>query len=1761
MAGGKIDILVEPDTKGFSGKLDAGLRGAMGKAAGIGAGIAAALGTAQMGKDIVKLGMDLDTAMNNLRAVSGATSAELASMREHAKELGQATDLVGTSTTDAVDAMLELSRGGFSVEQAMDGAKGSLQLATAAQIEVGQAAEMTSTFINTFGLEAADAGRVADVLAGAANAAAGEIPDMALGMQQAGTVASMFGISMEETTTALAMFANAGISGSDAGTSLKTMLTMLANPSKQAQEALDELGVAAFDAKGEFVGLPELFEQLGDAKERMSQEDFNQAAAAAFGTDAIRAAGVGAQAAGDNWDKLYEQITRTGSAAKMAEAQTQGLPGIKDRLENTLEGIGTDIYEDIQPTLVRLGTLALDTLEDVGPQIEGFVSGIASTVEDLANSGKLEEVFNRAVVTAKDLLGVAKTVVSVVESVAGFADKLGLLSGPGLAAGAGLLLSKYTGLAPKIQASAKSVGSFNDAIRLQKTLAAGAGEKISTMSAAWGELGRRHQTVANMTTAYKEGSRHMQRWGANAALAAAQTTGFQSAAYTAATKVTNLGDKVGGVAKAGASVVRTGAGGLMGFLGGPWGVAITAATTALGYFYSKHQEEQAKLEQQKSDINSLAQTYDQLTGAATEATDAMLLNNIKSRNQNALIAMRAGITDDDMLAAVKGGKSSESYERVIHAAAQQAQDMVKGNAELKQAFKDAGQSTADLAAAIESNDEERFNEITSKVANQFGIGGTRKMNELMKESGLADLGDFMDEMIKNSEAAAAATEAAGANAVNKLKEQQQNLDSIFDTMGNRAAELKGSKLEFDVTGESDAQVQKLLDDLEQAGVKAKAIDGKISIDTTDVVDAFDLVEKLGLDITRNLDGTITLDTDEAVRKADELGLKVKQLPDGRFAIDLDDSNVQQWLAAVGAGEFDSEGNFTLNDNFDDVQKRLDAIPKDTKGNHTVSDNTGEVSGNINTLQDKNTHSTHTITVVEQRVRENLTPAATKWKKMTGQMADGAFTTAASGYLSQQQAMMAPGGSWLLWAEDETEGESFIPHARSKRKRSMEILRKTAELFGLDLVDKAGRVVQSNGSNTDAIRSRYAGGGFNHGMYSYTAGQSVNIPRVGSYAVADIMEVTSQHVQAVATMEAAEKDLSDTRDQFAREVEDVKDKEKALADARKSAADADRGIGDAHDSLADANKDLARAEKELADKRGDSEAKAEDIEDAEDRVKQARKRVEDASRGIADAEERQSEQAEAVRQAEQDLAEARETVASQSERAAKAQRQYIAGYITAAGQAIEQIMQIGTSVADMVATRFAAQADYFKAMGEVADSVDQLRQHAAQLRMDSVRLRMDQLSAFAANQQAELNLARTRSQGIDKVAEAQAQLEAARAAAHARGLTGVGALGAAMDEFYRTGQLRLGQLTDDAVDNSAEVRAALANLAAVEMQAKLDELNATKDKELAALDYTKAVYENQAAVMELSITTEALHRQAALLGGLTTNQANSAAAALDGKERQGRGSSSILSGIGTTLGGAAAGGAAGFALGGPAGAAIGALLGLTVGGFKGAGEFRSGITDIKVGKYKEQANKAELDKYLASMTAEERRRYTRDGAYAGGEFLRTDLERMQREQADKQAAFERERESNRLALDARRLQLENDYTARASTIEATRDFYEAQKKIAESTNPEQAKAAQEMAEIALQMRDASISMQTDLRSQNDSVIRELVALRGYAEQEAKLRGSSTGPVSLDFTLPPGEAFTREQTKAMFEQFADAANIRLNELEAANEPSGTDYFYTR
>ncbi|MGE0841161.1 phage tail tape measure protein [Pseudonocardia sp.] len=391
-AGGIIEIAVVPDMGDFESKLRSGVEGAAGGAEqaskGIGLAIAAAAAIAGAGlADVIAIGNEYQGTLNEIGAVSGASASKMSEVGTRAKELGSDLTLSGVSAADAAAAMLELAKGGLSVDQAMQAAQGTLQLAGAAQIEGARAAEIQVEALNQFGLAAGEAGRVADTLANTANAASGSIEDIALAMKYVGPVASGMKVSIEDTSTAIGLLANSGIKADTAGTSLRGMLVSLASPSKQAAKAITELGIQAFDSQGKFVGFRSVIDQLSAAQARMTDEQFASAAATAFGREPLAAIVALASQGAPAFDAMREAVGKQGGAAQVAASKMQGLGGAMEGFKSNVETAQIQLYELIDgplESLVRAATRGVDGLNSLldGSLLKGASGGgIASIVQ------------------------------------------------------------------------------------------------------------------------------------------------------------------------------------------------------------------------------------------------------------------------------------------------------------------------------------------------------------------------------------------------------------------------------------------------------------------------------------------------------------------------------------------------------------------------------------------------------------------------------------------------------------------------------------------------------------------------------------------------------------------------------------------------------------------------------------------------------------------------------------------------------------------------------------------------------------------------------------------------------------------------------------------------------------------------------------------------------------------------------------------------------------------------------------------------------------------------------------------------------------------------------------------------------------------------------------------------------------------------------------------------------------------------------------
>lgn len=334
------------ETESRGSRLSSFLGGAM--QAGL---VATGIGAVAAAGAAVKMAGDFQQTLSVLRYNSGATSEQFALLSAKARELGRDAALPGISAADAASAMNELAKAGLSVNDVLVASHGVLSLAKAGNIDVGLAATTTARALNAFQLEGKDATRIADLLAAAANASSADVEGFAMGLQMAGAGARQMKVPLEDTVTALSLFSNAGINGSDAGTSLKQMFQQLANPTQTAADLMKHLGLDFFDTKGEFIGLAATADQLRAKLGKLTTEQKNQAIAGVFGADASRVAGILMNEGSKGFDTMRIAVTKQGAAAQAAAAYNDGFKGALDNLKSTLETVGTDIGLKVLPAL------------------------------------------------------------------------------------------------------------------------------------------------------------------------------------------------------------------------------------------------------------------------------------------------------------------------------------------------------------------------------------------------------------------------------------------------------------------------------------------------------------------------------------------------------------------------------------------------------------------------------------------------------------------------------------------------------------------------------------------------------------------------------------------------------------------------------------------------------------------------------------------------------------------------------------------------------------------------------------------------------------------------------------------------------------------------------------------------------------------------------------------------------------------------------------------------------------------------------------------------------------------------------------------------------------------------------------------------------------------------------------------------------------------------------------------------------------------
>ena len=293
-----------------------------------------------------------DQAMSNVQAATHETAGNMELLRKAAIKAGADTKY---SATEAAGAIEDLAKAGVSTKDILGGGlSGSLNLAAAGSIDVADAASIAATAMTQFRLSGDQVPHIADLLAAAAGKAQGDVSDMSMALKQSGLVASQMGLSIEDTTGTLAAFASAGLLGSDAGTSFRTMLLRLANPTTQSAELMAQLGIQAYNAQGQFVGIQSISGQLAAAFKNQSQAQRDAALATIFGSDAIRAANVLYNQGAEGIQSWINKTNDQGYAAETAATKMDNLAGDLEQLRGSLETAFIGAGEGSQGPLRKL---------------------------------------------------------------------------------------------------------------------------------------------------------------------------------------------------------------------------------------------------------------------------------------------------------------------------------------------------------------------------------------------------------------------------------------------------------------------------------------------------------------------------------------------------------------------------------------------------------------------------------------------------------------------------------------------------------------------------------------------------------------------------------------------------------------------------------------------------------------------------------------------------------------------------------------------------------------------------------------------------------------------------------------------------------------------------------------------------------------------------------------------------------------------------------------------------------------------------------------------------------------------------------------------------------------------------------------------------------------------------------------------------------------------------------------------------------------
>ncbi len=348
---------------------------------------------AGLGGAAIKAGSDFESGMSKVAAISGASGQELKDLTDKAKEMGSTTKF---SATESAAAFEYMAMAGWKTGDMLDGITGIMNLAAASGEDLATTSDIVTDALTAFGMKASDAEHFSDILAQASSNANTNVSMMGETFKYVAPVAGALGYTAEDTALAIGLMANAGIKGSQAGTSLRSMMSRLTKPTKEVQNAMNRLGISLTNSDGSMKSLNEVMADLRDGFNGLSEAEAAELASSLAGQEAMSGLLAIVNASDDDFKKLERSIYNCdGAAARMAETMSNNLQGQITILKSGVEGLAISLYENMQAPCMEIVKTAQGMVQELQEAFnDGGLDGLVTTfgsilsriVESVANA-------------------------------------------------------------------------------------------------------------------------------------------------------------------------------------------------------------------------------------------------------------------------------------------------------------------------------------------------------------------------------------------------------------------------------------------------------------------------------------------------------------------------------------------------------------------------------------------------------------------------------------------------------------------------------------------------------------------------------------------------------------------------------------------------------------------------------------------------------------------------------------------------------------------------------------------------------------------------------------------------------------------------------------------------------------------------------------------------------------------------------------------------------------------------------------------------------------------------------------------------------------------------------------------------------------------------------------------------------------------------------------------------------------------------------